>query len=301
MHIPDGVLAASVWLPLDAVALPAAGYIARRAGRGFEDSRVPMLGVMGAFVFAAQMINFPVAAGTSNHLVGGALLTVTLGPAAAAVVMTAILAVQALVFQDGGLLALGANVFNMALLGVLAAWLPYRALAGRARRAGIFLAGALSVFCAALAALVELRISGVPMPQPAVFAALGVFAVTSLLEGAITVAVVGAIERLNPKFAAGRPEGGRRAAAVLALAALLLATGGALVASAWPDGLDSFLEQTGVAGQARALAGSPLADYEAAIEAAPWVRKTIAGAAGVAIAGAALFAFGRVVARRRSV
>ncbi len=91
-----------------------------------EDRKIPLLGVMGAFVFAAQMINFPVGPGTSGHLVGGALLTIALGPAAASIVMTAILAIQALVFQDGGILALGANIFNMAIAGVLAAYLPYR-------------------------------------------------------------------------------------------------------------------------------------------------------------------------------
>ena len=94
-----------------------------------------MLGVMGAFVFAAQMINFPVGVGTSGHLLGGALLAQTLGPSAAAVTMTAILAIQALVFQDGGVLALGANVFNMALVGVLAGYLPYRLGVDRRRLA----------------------------------------------------------------------------------------------------------------------------------------------------------------------
>ena len=115
VHIPDGFLATPVWATLDAVAAPTVVYVARRAQRGFEESQAPLLGVMGAFVFAAQMINFPVGVGTSGHLVGGALLAYTLGPAAAAVVMTAILAIQALVFQDGGLLALGPNIVNMAV------------------------------------------------------------------------------------------------------------------------------------------------------------------------------------------
>src|SRR6185295_7957776 len=117
MHIPDNFLSPPVWATLDAIAAPAVITMARRAQKGFEDNKIPLLGVMGAFVFAAQMINFPVGVGTSGHLVGGALLAVTLGPAAASVTMTAILAIQALVFQDGGILALGANVFNMALIG----------------------------------------------------------------------------------------------------------------------------------------------------------------------------------------
>ncbi|HKW96831.1 MAG TPA: energy-coupling factor ABC transporter permease, partial [Bryobacteraceae bacterium] len=125
MHIPDGFLATPVWAALDVAALPAAGFLARRAQRGLEQSQVPLLGVMGAFVFAAQMINFPVGLGTSGHLVGAALLAYTLGPAAASVTLIAILAVQALIFQDGGILSLGANVVNMALAGVLAGYLPF--------------------------------------------------------------------------------------------------------------------------------------------------------------------------------
>src|SRR5438874_12001543 len=125
MHIPDGFLSPPVWATLDAVALPAVGVHARRAQRDPDTSRIPLLGVMGAFVFAAQMINFPVGMGTSGHLVGGALLAYALGPSLAVITMTAILAVQAFVFQDGGILDLGADVFNMAIAGVLVAYLPY--------------------------------------------------------------------------------------------------------------------------------------------------------------------------------
>src|SRR5689334_9974296 len=115
MHIPDGFLSTPVATAMDVIAAPLVAGIARRAQSGFEDHRIPLMGVMGAFIFAAQMLSFPVAAGTSSHLVGGALLAVTLGPAAASIVMTAILITQALIFQDGGVLALGANVFNMAI------------------------------------------------------------------------------------------------------------------------------------------------------------------------------------------
>src|SRR5213595_2197130 len=135
MHIPDGFLTTPVCAGLDAAAVPAAGYIVRRAERELEEKKLPLLGVMGAFVFAAQMINFPVGGATSGHLVGSALLSYTLGPAAAGVVMIAILAIQSLVFQDGGILALEANVFNMAIAGVIAGYLPYYFWgAGRGRK-----------------------------------------------------------------------------------------------------------------------------------------------------------------------
>src|SRR5271165_6751982 len=167
MHIPDNFLATPVWGTLDAVSAGAVGVTIRRAGRDLPDTRIPLLGVMGAFVFAAQMINFPVGAGTSGHLVGGALLACTIGPAPAVLVMTTILAIQAFVFQDGGVLALGANVFNMAVAGVLAGYLPYRMWGkGSHRRVAIFLGGFLSVLVSASLALSELLISGVKMPRP---------------------------------------------------------------------------------------------------------------------------------------
>src|SRR6202142_2429618 len=112
--------------------------IVRRAQRTFDPGRIPLLGVMGAFVFAAQMINFPVGVGTSGHLVGGALLAYTLGPAPAVLVMTVIVAIQAFVFQDGGVLALGANVFNMAVVGVLAGYWPFHVWGVSWRRSAMF-------------------------------------------------------------------------------------------------------------------------------------------------------------------
>src|SRR5947209_19594909 len=124
MHIPDGFLTTRVWGAMDLAAAPAVALLTMRAQREFDHHKVPLMGVMGAFIFAAQMINFPVGNGTSGHLVGGALLAFTVGPAAAAIVLTAILAIQAFVFQDGGVLALGANIFNMALAGSAAGYLP---------------------------------------------------------------------------------------------------------------------------------------------------------------------------------
>jgi len=210
MHIPDGFLSTPVWAGLDALAVPVGGYFVRRTQSSFDEARVPLLGVMGAFVFAAQMINFPVGVGTSNHLVGGALLALTLGPFAATVVMIAILVIQALVFQDGGITALGANVLNMAVAGVWLGYWPARLLGGRAgtRRAGVFLGGWLSVFGAALLATIELSLSHVA-PGRALFASmLGIHAVTGLAEGAITVAALDAVARLSPKFVFRRAEAG---------------------------------------------------------------------------------------------
>src|SRR5579864_2148670 len=263
MHIPDGFLSTPVWATLDVTAAPVVGYLARRAQRGIEQSKVPLLGVMGAFVFAAQMINFPVGPGTSGHLVGAALLAIVLGPATASLVMVAILALQALIFQDGGVLALGANVFNMALAGVAAGYLPYRLLAERSRSGAIFAAGALSVMTSACLALGQLLISGVRMPGGVLWASLALFLVNALLEGAITVAAVRAIERLNPAWVAGPRPASSRTLAGVGLAALLLVVIGTLIASAAPDGIERLTTQ--------------------GIVAVAWSQKTAGGLGGLAL------------------
>jgi cobalt/nickel transport system permease protein len=276
-----------VWAALDAAAAPAVAIIARRAQRGFEESQVPLLGVMGAFVFAAQMINFPVAPGTSSHLVGGALLAYTLGPAAASVVMTAILAIQALVFQDGGVLALGANVLNMAVMGVLAAYLPYHLWGGSGRRRmSIFTGGALSVLVSGVLALSELLISGVKMPGSIVGFSLGMFAISAVAEGAITAAVVGALEGIQPGLV--RHPAAKRSFALgsVALAAVLLATVGALVASTSPDPIEKL-------GQARILLSTPLGGYQFAAMGAGWLPKAAAGLAGLGLVYGVCVGIGR--------
>lgn len=300
MHIPDGFLATPVWLGLDLLAAPVSGWLARRAERGLNEGMAPRLGVLGAFVFAAQMINFPVAAGTSSHLIGSALLAATVGPAAAALVMTAILAIQALVFQDGGLLALGANVTNMALAGVLAASIPLRYWPGRI---GLLLAGAASVFTASSFAIVELRLSGVTMSAGLLRAALAVFAVSALLEGFITLAVSEALERLQPGWTQARQgQGGgeRRMLAALGAVAVVLASAGALLASSLPDGLEKFAESLGIAERAQALLPTPLADYEWQGAPHPAAGKVAAGLAGLVLIYAAARAIGKLRTGGRS-
>jgi cobalt/nickel transport system permease protein len=301
VHIPDGFLSTPVWATMDVAAVPAVGVLVRRAQRGFDDSKVPLLGVMGAFVFAAQMINFPVGIGTSGHLVGAALLAITLGPAPATVVMTAILAIQAFVFQDGGILSLGANVTNMAVAGTLAGYLPFHFWgAGKWRRGSIFLGGLLSVLVSAVLALAQLLISGVSMPASVLGISLGLFVVSAALEGAITLAVVQALETINPGFVR-RPESRRSfALGMLASAAVLLAVVGVLFASTQPDGIEKLAQTTGISAQAQSLFSTPLADYQAGFMSSPWLRRATAGLVGLALIYGACVLFGRFVSRNRS-
>ena len=300
MHIPDNFLSTPVWATLDVVSVPALGIIARHASRTMEDSRIPLLGVMGAFVFAAQMINFPVGLGTSGHLVGGALLAYVLGPSFAVITMTAILAVQAFIFQDGGILTLGANVFNMAIAGVLAACLPYQFLGrGRWRRAAIFSGAFLSVLVSALLALSELLISGVPMPRGMIAVSLGLFTVSAALEGAITVAVLEAMERLNPGWI--REPAASHGKTVMAVAgfATLLAAASFLLASVAPDGLQKIGIEVGLA--AKTPMHAPLADYELPFWSSNWARRASAGLAGLFLIFGLCAAAGRMLGGRRKV
>jgi len=295
VHIPDGFLSTGVWATLDAVAAPAVVSVARRAQREFDESKVPLLGVMGAFVFAAQMINFPVGIGTTGHLVGGALLAFTLGPAAATIVMTAIVAIQALVFQDGGILALGANVLNMAVLGVLAAYLPYRFWSGTGwRKAAIFAGAALSVMVSGIAALSELLISKVPMTGVTVMVSVGFFLLMALMEGAITLAVMQALEGMQRGLV--RQPGGRRSLAfgTLGIAAILLATVGVMFAATAPDPIEKL-------GRSHRFFSTLFTDYQMTVLHNPWLSKATAGLAGLLLIYAACLAIGRAVARNRSV
>ncbi len=290
MHIPDGFLSTPVWVAFDLAAVPAVGILARRAQRDMEERSIPLMGVMGAFIFAAQMINFPVGPGTSGHLVGGTLLAITLGPSPAAIVMTAILAIQALVFQDGGILALGANVFNMAIAGVLAGYLPYRLLRNSA---GIFIGGVLSVLVSAGFALAQLSISGIPFPPRILTLTLSFFAVGAILEGAITLAAVRAVGRLNPAWVRGAKEPAGRTLVVVGMAALILAVAGILIASTHPDGIEVLARA-----QTPAWLHAPLADYQARGIASPWLRKSVAGLAGLVLIYAACLAAGRWIRQR---
>lgn len=297
MHIPDGFLSTPVWATMDAVALPSIAVLARRAQREFDHHRIPLMGVMGAFIFAAQTINFPVGNGTSGHLVGGALLSFTLGPAAASIVMTAILVTQALVFQDGGILALGANVFNMAIAGVLAGYLPYALLRGRGR--GVFLGGMFSVLTSAGLALAELLRSGVPMPRGVLALSIGLFAISAIIEGAITLAVVRALERIQPGFLR-QPAGLRaRGAWVLGGAAAAMGAFGVFIASTRPDGIWRLASQTGVASHATTLLATPLADYRLQMISSPLLTKSLAALIGLLVVYLLCLGVGRVLRHYR--
>lgn len=172
MHIPDGFLDAKVWTPAWVVAACAIGVCSRKTGRALGEKKIPVMGVTAAFIFAAQMLNFPIAGGTSGHLLGGAIAATLLGPYAGFLVITVVLAVQCFIFQDGGLTTLGANIINMALIGTACVY-PIVGLSRSltARRTGVVLGAAVAAWVSVVAASffcsLELALSGrVPYHRP---------------------------------------------------------------------------------------------------------------------------------------
>ncbi len=203
MHIPDGFLTVPVWAPLAAASVGVVTFAAHRTHATLDQERVPLMGVMGAFVFAAQMINVPVAGGTSGHLLGSVLLAVLLGPHVATLVMASVFVVQCFLFQDGGFTSLGANLFNMGIVGTYGGYYLYRGVRLVLPRrpgsyAAVMLACWLSVVGASVLVAVELSLSGIVAFVPCLIAMAGVHALIGLFEGAITVAVLSFLVRVRP-------------------------------------------------------------------------------------------------------
>ena len=209
MHIPDGFLSTDIAVACFVPAAVAVGVGLRRANVELDERRVPLLGVTAAFIFAAQMLNFPVAGGTSGHFLGAALAAILLGPWLACLVLAVVLGVQAFVFADGGITALGANVLNMGVIGALVVGgLMYaaRRVAGRGRTALLAISGAgawLAVMAGATATALELAISGTVPLGTVLPAMLGVHAVIAIGEAVVTVAAVSAVLATRPDLLPG--------------------------------------------------------------------------------------------------
>lgn len=210
MHIPDGFLNLSVSALGYLVSAVVLTIAVIRARAELDDRTAPLAGLTAVFVFAAQMLNFPVAAGTSGHLLGGALAAILVGPWAGMLVVTVVLSVQALLFADGGLTALGVNVFNMAIVTAAVGWVVFRAgvrfvrtAKGAALLAGV--AALVSVPASALAFVAEYAMGGTaPVSLAAVAAAMGgVHVLIGIGEGIITGLVVAAVLAARPDIVVG--------------------------------------------------------------------------------------------------
>lgn len=295
MHIPDGFLDSKTAVAGGVLAVAGLGVALRHARRHLPPRRVPLLGLAAAFVFAAQMINFPVAGGTSGHLIGAVLTAVLLGPGGAVVVLSAVLIVQCFMFADGGISALGANIFNMGVLGGVGGWAIYRGVRRFVHgRFGLVLAASFAAWCStvlgAAACAGELAASRTVAWSAALPAMAGVHIFIGVGEGLITGLVLAAIARARPELlageAGGEPHQGYGAVLGYGVAiALGLALFVSPLSSRWPDGLDRVAEELGF--RAKAAAGNvpvPLRDYQ--IPGLHWsvLGTAIAGALGTVIA-----------------
>jgi cobalt/nickel transport system permease protein len=297
MHIPDGFLdarTASLTAALSAAGLGIAVYNIRKT---FPRSRVPLIGLAAAFIFAAQMLNFPVFGGTSGHLLGGVLAVVLLGPHAAVVMMSTVLILQCLLFADGGVTALGANLFNMAVLAPSLGFAVYRGLVkllGPGLRVKL-LATAFAAWCSTVAAAIacagELSLSGIVSWSVAFPAMTNIHLLIGVGEALITTLVVFALAKARPELLNEELQSNLRPRWREILGYGMLISAGLLVfvapfASAWPDGLERVAESLGFAHQAaaRPMLSSPLPDYTLPGIESPVASTVIAGLIGLLVA-----------------
>jgi len=269
MHIPDGFLSTLVSVVFWTLSILALAVALKRVGRDLGERQMPLMGVLSAAIFAGQMLNFTVAGGTSGHLMGTTLATILVGPWAAMIVMTTVVSIQALIFQDGGLLALGANIFNMGLIGVTVSYFVYTSIRklARGRSWGIFAGGALaawsSIVVASLAAALQLALSGTSPANLAIPAMAGIHMLIGIGEGLITFGALVFLysarrDLLNinesaPKGSKAIWVGGLVLAVVLAILSPL--------ASTHPDGLEWVAGRNGFLEAARAPFFNTIPDY----------------------------------------
>ena len=199
MHIPDGFLNIPTIATTYALSAGSVSYAVKEANKKLTEKHVPLMGVLAAFIFTGQMLNFPVVGGTSGHLLGAALAAILIGPWASALIMSCVLIAQSLIFQDGGLLALGANIFNIGIIASFSGYYLYRLtilLLGDNRKAKIsggFIGAWGSVFLAAIACALELAVSGTSPIEAVLPAMAGFHAIIGIGEGLITVAALSVV------------------------------------------------------------------------------------------------------------
>jgi cobalt/nickel transport system permease protein len=310
MHVPDGFLDAKTAATTGVLAVGGITLAVRQLRRQLPPQRVPLLGLAAAFVFAAQMLNFPIAGGTSGHLVGSTLIAVLLGPGAAVLVLAAVLIVQCFVFADGGLLALGANIFNMGVVGGVAGYVIYRGvrrLFGGTR--GVVTAAAFAAWCATVLAAImcagELALSGT-VAWSAVFPAMvNVHILIGLGEALITALVVVTIHRTRPELIEPSmlPTGALGYGQVLGYG-LLISLGLALFVSPfacpWPDGLEKVAGALGFEHWAarQPLVFAPMPDYQLSGMKSATFATSLAGVIGTVIVFALSFVLARLLVPR---
>lgn len=302
LHIPDGFLSTPVAIVGWVLAILIIGFALRQTREQLGERQIPLLGIMAAFIFAAQAINFPVAGGTSGHLLGGALAAIVLGPWAAVLVMTAVIGLQGLVFQDGGLLAMGWNIMNMGVLTAFTGYLVYnliKRVMGQSSTA-LIVAGVvgawLSVEVGAIATALQLAVSGTSPLSIGLPAMVGVHALIGIGEALITVGALTLITSTRADLLeAGKKAGGAVSAAWITgglLIALIVAVF-SFAASGSPDGLERVADDNGFLARAMDPFYTILPDYTI-----PFVaNETLSGILAVVLGTLLVFGIAILVGR----
>lgn len=298
LHIPDGFLSLIVSMICWVITAITLSVAISRSNKSLGERQIPLMGIMAAFIFAAQMINFPVAGGTSGHLLGGALAAITLGPWAGMLVMTAVIIVQALLFQDGGLLVMGANILNMGLITAAIGYGLYRGVPSGNRTFKLTVAGIaawLSVIAGALFTSLQLWLSGTSQLQVVIPAMLGIHALIGVGEALITVAALAFILQTRPDLlgensaAAQGSRGWVVVGVLISLAVVLLSP----LASADPDGLERVAGDLGFLSKGASAAYQLIPDYTLPLLGQTQLSTILAGLIGLAVVGAIVVLLGQ--------
>ena len=291
MHIPDGFLSVLLSIVLWVISVVLIGIALRKTGQTIGERQVPLMVVLAAAIFAGQMLNFSVTGGTSGHLLGAAIAAILLGPWPAVLVMTSVVAVQALLFQDGGILALGANLFNMAIIGPFVAYALFTLLMKLFKKQtwGLFVAGFVaawsSIFIASLACALQLALSGTSPANIAVPAMGAIHALIGIGEGLITIgalAFIFAARKDLLKADANKPArniGVVVGGLLLSLVLVVLSP----LASSHPDGLEWVAEKHGFIEASREAFYNIVPDYSMPGISNPALATIVAGILGAVI------------------
>lgn len=260
MHIPDGFLDTKTWVTATAASAGTIAYAVKKVNAALEEKDIPLMGVLAAFIFAAQLINFPVAGGTSGHVLGAALATILLGPWKAILVMFSVITVQALLFGDGGVTALGANVFNMAILGTLISHAVYGRLKNFGTSIASFIAGLLSILAASIACAFELGISGTVPLSVAIPMMAGWHFLIGIGEGVITAIAIGYLIKVRIDLVENNAPLGKKDVLVAVSVILFIAFTLSPFASALPDGLERVAMDAGFVHHEKEVAATLIPD-----------------------------------------
>jgi len=205
MHIPDGFLDAKTIAATIAASVPLVGVAVNKTKKAFDDRQIPKMSVMAAFIFAAQMVNFPIVGGTSGHLIGGALAAIMLGPWSAVLIMTTVLIIQSLIFLDGGVTAMGGNILLMGVVAPWIGWWVYNLLAGKSTdKKRMWLATFAASWCSVVGASVVFSLlavySGYISLKVVLPAMVGWHAMIGVGEGLITSVVIAYIFQVKSEL-----------------------------------------------------------------------------------------------------